>query len=65
MLDKKYAIQILHNNEWIWLTYPTYPSSPENRALTTFNNLDEAEQEANRWTAKFQKTRVVKLDNEP
>jgi len=63
MTSSKYAVQILYDNEWIWLTHPTYPNSPSERALSTYNTLNEAEKEANRWIGKFKKTRVVQLDD--
>lgn len=59
-----YGIQIFYNNEWIWLTDPIDASEPERRIATSFETIEKAKTSAEMWASKFEKSRVVKLENE-
>ena len=56
-----FGIQVLHNNEWIWITDAIDASQPERRIATSFATLEEAKEKAEFWTSKFEKSRVVEL----
>lgn len=59
-----FGIQVFFNKEWIWLSDPIDATQPEKRIATSFNTEDEAKTAAEYWASKFEKSRVVKLENE-
>jgi len=56
----RFAVQVFMMDEWMWVTNPVNETDTKNRVLVTFDEKDKAEQEAK----KYEKSRVVELENE-
>ena len=56
----KYAVQVLMNKEWLWVTVPVEGQDSSQRVLVTFETQEQAEQEAK----KYNKSKIVRLEDE-
>ena len=60
-MNTQYAVQVLYNEEWIWVTRSV--NDPMDRVLVTFTDKNAADTEAEQLASRYPKTRVVKLDD--
>lgn len=63
MAKTKYGVQVWYNDDWVWVTHAVNESRTSDRVLSTWTNEDDAKDYVLEKLYKFDKTRIIKLDN--
>lgn len=60
----EYGIQVWYNNEWVWVTHSVANKDSTHRVISTFSSQKEAEKVISNWHDRYQKVRIVRLNDE-